>query len=245
MLAASMRAALLVGLLLTPLVGKAEVTEEPIHSNIDLKPGETRTYTFEAGEALELGWKATQATPCTTDCIRVTDTAPPHNTFATKLGGIMKYEPADGKVTLTYANESKQLVTITIYSVKRTCNAASCAFVKGKEAGHSIDIVVGVFKSIATSKDGSYSEITGETVAGKHFTAKLLWWTDDPNSPIIINCSKTIQQYIIKKTPPEDYSPYILPGTLVGDVNDLVVMKLTGCVAHGTNYVMSESSIYK
>jgi hypothetical protein len=241
----SMRAALLVGLLLIPLVAKAEVTEAPIHSNIDLKPGETRTYTFESGEALELGWKATQATPCTTDCVRVTDSAPSHDTFATKFGGTMKYEPVEGRITLTYANESKQLVTITIYSVKRTCDAASCAFVKGKQEGPSINIVVGVFKSIATSKDGSYSEVTGETATGKHFTAKLLWWTDDPNSPIIINCSKTIQQYIVKKTPPEDYSPYILPGTLVGDVNDLVVTKLTGCVAKGTNYGMSESSIYK
>src|SRR6476659_1572443 len=109
--ATSMRAALLVGLLLTPLVAKAEVVEEPIHSNIDLKPGATRTFTFEAAEPLELGWKAIQATPCTTDCVRVTDTAPPHNTFATKLGGTMKYEPVDGKITLTYANESKyQLV---------------------------------------------------------------------------------------------------------------------------------------
>ena len=64
-------------------------------------------------------------------------------------------------------------------------------------------------------------------------------------SAIIINCSKTIQQYIVNKTPSADYSPYILPGTLVGDVNDLVVMKFTGCVAKGTNYGMSESSIYK
>jgi hypothetical protein len=244
--ATSMRAALLVGLLLVPLVAKADVTEEPIHSNIDLKPGATRTFTFESAGALELGWKATQAAPCTTDCIRVTDAAPAHNTFATKLGGAMKYEPVDGKITLTYANESKyQLVTITIYRVKRTCDAASCAFVKGKEEGRPINIVVGAFKSIATSKDGSYSEITGETATGKHFTAKLLWWTDDPNSPVIINCSKTIQQYIVKKTPPEDYSPYILPGTLVGDGSDLIVMKLTGCVAKGTNYGMSESSIYK
>ena len=134
--ATSMRAALLAALLLTPLVAKAEVIETPIHSNIDLKPGETRTYSFEAGAALELGWKATQATPCTTDCVRVTDSAPAHHTFATRFGGTMRYEPVDGRVTLTYANESKQFVTITIYSVTRTCNAASCAFVKESKKGN-------------------------------------------------------------------------------------------------------------
>jgi hypothetical protein len=240
-----MRTATILTLLLVPTLASAEITELPVHAKVELKPGESRTFTFESKEPLELGWKAIQAQPCTTDCIEVTDTAPPHHAFATKLGGRMEYKPVAGKVTLTYANKSTQPVTITIYRVKRTCESESCAFTKGKEAGHSINIVVGRFSSISTSKDGSYSVVSGETVTGKPFTAKLLWWTDDPKSPIIINCSKTIQEYVDKQTQPEEYSPYILPGTLVGDVEDLVVTKFTGCVRKGTKYGMTESSIYK
>jgi hypothetical protein len=240
-----MRTPVLLALLLAPSSVAAEVAEVPIHTKVDLKPGETRTFTFQSPEPLELGWNATQTQPCTMSCVEVTDTAPPHNSFATNRGGRGKYKPVAGKIKLTYANKSTQAVTITIYRVKRTCESESCAFVKGKDEGHSIDIVVGHFKSITTSKDGSYSVVSGDTVAGRPFTAKLLWWTDDPKSPVIINCSKTIQGYIDKQTPPEEYSPYILPGTLVGDVKDLVVTKFTGCVRKGTKYGMLESSIYK
>jgi hypothetical protein len=54
-----MRTPVLLALLLVPSSVAAEVAEVPIHTKVDLKPGETRTFTFQSPEQLELGWNAT------------------------------------------------------------------------------------------------------------------------------------------------------------------------------------------
>jgi hypothetical protein len=161
------------------------------------------------------------------------------------MGGRKLFTPAHGSISITHRNTSTQPVTLKIYRVKRTCKAESCAFLKPQRKLRTLVIKVGVFKAIKTSKDGSYSVVSGETTTGKPFTAKLLWWSDDPKYPVIINCAPAIQTILDKHAPPEDYSPYILSGTIAGDETDLVLTSFSGCPQKATHYGVDEAHVYK
>jgi hypothetical protein len=206
-------------------------------------PGASNTFTLKSNQPVELGWLAIQATPCTGNCVETKDNANGQS-FATNMGGRKLFAPAHGIISITHRNTSKQPVKIKIYRIKRTCNAESCAFLKPQRELRTLVIKVGVFKAITTSKDGSYSVVSGDTTTGKPFSAKLLWWTDDPKSPVIINCAPTIQTLLDKHAPPEDYSPYILPGTLAGGEKDLVLTSISGCAKKATHYGVDEAHVY-
>src|SRR5881409_3079639 len=46
-----------------------------------------------------------------------------------------------------------------------------------------------------TSKDGSYSVISGVTSAGKPFSFRAVWWTDDKKA-VTVNCSPFVKRYL-------------------------------------------------
>ena len=240
-----MRLSVLLLLLLWPGVAHAEVSHVAIESNVELKPGDSKTITVESPTPVELGWEAIQAKPCTMNCVEAIDkTSGTNCTIATSIGASMKYTPVDGKIIVEYHNASTDPVTINIFKLARTCTAESCAFVDANKEGKWLVIKVGKFQSIEMSKDNSYSTITGVTLAGKPFSVKALWWTDDPKNALV-NCSPSIQKYLANKTPPADYSPYIISGSSVGDGNNLILKSIDTCAPSAPKFGVPEENVYK
>jgi len=232
---------LLLSLLSTPFA-HAEVKHVPIKSHVNLNPGQSEMVTIESNVPLEVGWLAIQKKPCTTNCVEAVELTKGDNlTMAASLGASRKYVPADGKIKIEYRNASKEPVEINIFTLKRICEAESCAFVDSSKEGTWLVIKVDEFKSMRTSKDGSYSVITGITVAGKPFSAKLLWWTDDPKNALV-NCSPSIQKYLDTKVPKEDYRPYIISGSSVG-AKDLVLRSIDTCAPKAPKFGVPEKNV--
>jgi len=164
----------------------AAVERVPIKSNIELKPDQAQTITIEATQPTEIGWRAVQAKPCTTNCVQATDVTGGINyTIATPLGASMKYTPASGTITIEYKNVSSEPVTINVYRVQRTCEAEACKFLDERQKGRWLVFKVAEFKSIETSKDESYSVISGVTIAGRPFRFRAVWWTDDKKNRLV------------------------------------------------------------
>jgi hypothetical protein len=225
--------------------GEAAVVHVPIKSNLALKPGEAYTVTVPAAEPTEIGWKTVQAKPCTTNCVQATDmTGGAHRTMATRLGAAMKYTPAAGTITIEYKNMSSEPVAIDVYRVQRTCDAEACKFLDARQTSRWLVFKVDEFKSIATSKDGSYSIISGVTMAGRPFTVKAVWWTDDKTA-LAVNCSPFVQKYVDSHTPKAQYRPYIISGQAVSPSADLVLKSVDTCAPKAPNFGVPDKNVFK
>src|SRR5437870_70234 len=175
-----MRVSILFLLLAWAGAAHGAVARVPIKSSLVLKPGEAYTITVEAAEPMEIGWLAVQTKRCSTNCVQATDVTGGINyTIATALGASRKYAPVSGKISIEYKNVSSEPVTINVYRVQRTCEAEACKFLDESQKGRWLVFKVDEFKSIATSADGSYSVISGVTIAGRPFSFRAVWWTDD------------------------------------------------------------------
>src|SRR5262245_10021836 len=186
------------------------VAHIPIKSGVVLKPNEAYTITVEAAEPIEIGWLAVQAKRCTTSCVQATDISGGINyRIAFPLGASMKYKPASGRISVEYKNVSSEPVTIDIYRVERTCDAEACRFLDESQQGRWLVFKVDEFKTITTSKDGSYSVISGVAIGDRLFKFTAVWWTDDKPAGLV-NCSPFVKQYLDNHTPKEQYRPYII-----------------------------------
>ena len=132
-------------------------------------------------------------------------------------------------------------MTIDVYKVERVCDAEACVFLKSSDKGKWLVFKVDEFKSIETSKDESYSVITGITTAGKEFTVKAVWWTDNNNSPF--TCYKTIGDYLKNQTPKEEYAPYILSGSSVGQ-GEIILKDVDTCVPKAPHFGVPQENVY-
>lgn len=221
----------------------AEVRSIPIKSDVHLQPGQSETVSIMSKVPIEIGWSAIQKKPCTMSCVEAVDlTSGINYRIATNMGASRKYIPANGEIKVEYRNVSKDLVTINIFKLKRICEAESCVFLDPVKEGHWIVIKVGEFKSLSTSKDGSYSVITGVTAAGKPFSAKALWWSDDPKNALV-NCSHSIQKYLDTKAHKEDYSPYVISGSSIGD-KELILKSIDTCAAKAPKFGVPDKNVY-
>jgi hypothetical protein len=221
------------------------VVHVPIKSNLVLKPGEAYTINVEAKEPVEIGWQTVQAKSCTTDCVQATDVTGGINaTIATPLGASLKYTPAAGKITVEYKNVSSEPVTITIYRVQRTCEAEACRFLDARQTARWLVFKVGEFTSITTSADGSYSVMSGVTIAGRPFTFRAVWWTDD-KSALMVNCSPSVKKYLDTHAPKEQYSPYVISGQAIGEPANIVLTSVDTCAAKAAKFGVPEANVFK
>ena len=225
---------------------QAALQKQSIKSHIELKPGQKELITVASNEAMEIGWDTTQAHKCTMHCVEATDKSGGYEyTIATDLGASMKYQPVDGRIIIEYKNKADHPVTIDVYTLKRTCDAEACTFVSEDEKTRWLVFKVGEFKSIETSKDKSYSVISGVTTAGKEFTVKAVWWTD--NNVVLFTCHKTIKDYLEKKTPKANYAPYILSGAVVkGSTGgkEIILKKIDTCVPKAPHFGVPQENVY-
>ena len=223
----------------------AAVEHVPIKSNVKLEPGEASTITIEATQPTEIGWQAVQAKPCVTNCVQATDVTGGINyAIATRLGASMRYTPASGKITVEYKNVASEPVTINVYRVHRTCEAEACKFLNESQKGRWLVFKVDQFTSIETSKDESYSIIAGVTLTGRPFSFKAVWWTDDKRN-LGVNCAPFVKRYLDTRTPKERYSPYIISGQAVGEVDTIILKSIDTCAPKAPNFGVPEGNVFK
>ena len=115
--------------------------------------------------------------------------------------------------------------------------------VNESEKGRWLVFKVAEFLSIETSKDESYSTISGITTGGDSFTVKAVWWTTDNNN-FLFGCHKFIKRYLDKKIPKEEYSPYILSGSASG-FNEIILKRVDTCTPKAPNYGVPEENVYR
>ena len=237
-----------IALLLVISVGSiahGTVKHVPIKSRVMLKPGETYTAEIESVEPVEIGWTAVQAKPCTTNCVEMTQVGS-RSAFATALGASMKFKPADGKVAVQYKNVSQEPVTIDVYRIIRICDAESCQLLDNTKKGHTLVFKVNEFKSITTSKDRSYSVISGVAESGRPFRFYAVWFTDDKTfMNLESGCTTWIKRYVDNHTPKEQYRPYVISGENVGEGNRIVLRSIDDCVGRADHFGASEHSVFK
>lgn len=177
-----MRAFVLTVLLFPAGLAHSEVARLAIRSGLVLKPNQAYTVTIEANSPTEIGWEAVQVKRCSANCVQATELiGRTQMTFAAALGGSTKYTPAAGQISIEYRNISSEPVTINIFRVRRTCDAEACKFLNGDTKSRWLVYKISSFKSITTSRDGSFSVISGTVMSGRAFTVRAVWWTDDRN----------------------------------------------------------------
>jgi hypothetical protein len=240
-----MRVAMLPFLALSAGIALGAVVHAPLKANLVLKAGEAYTVTVETTAPTEIGWQAVQAKPCTTDCVQATElTGPTHYSFATSQGASQSYTPVSGKISVEYKNVSKEPVTIDVYRVQRTCEAEACKFLDASQKTRWLVFKVDEFKSIVNSKDGSYSVISGVTLAGRPFSFKAVWWTDD-KSALLVNCTPSIERYLESHAPKEKYSPYVISGQGTGEPDNVVLKAIDTCAPKAPNFGVPEKNVFK
>jgi hypothetical protein len=226
-------------------VGHAAVVHIPVQSNVELQPGQAYTATVEAAEPVEIGWLAVQAKTCSANCVQATDlTGGSNSSIATPLGASMKYTPSSGKVSIEYKNVSTQPVTINVYRVQRTCEAESCQFIDEKQKGRWLVYKIDEFKSVTTSKDGSYSVIAGVATGGRPFLFKAVWWSDDKTA-LRPNCAPFLKRYLDNHTPKEQYQPYVISGQAIGEGNDIVLASIDTCAPKAPHFGVPDKNLFK
>jgi hypothetical protein len=221
------------------------VAHVPIRSSVVLKPDEAFTVTLKATEPMEIGWLAVQAKRCTTNCVQATDVTGGINyRIAVALGASQKYTPVSGKISVEYKNVSNEPVTIDVYRVQRTCEAEACKFIDEGQKGRWLVFKVDEFKSIATSKDGSYSVISGVTIAGSPFSLRAVWWTDDKTA-LMVNCAPSVTRYVDNHTPKDQYRPYIISGQAVGEAATIVLKSIDTCAPKAQNFGVPDKNVFR
>jgi hypothetical protein len=241
----NMRLAILLFLILWAGPAHAAIVHVAIKSSLVLKPDEGYTITVEATEPMEIGWQNVQAKRCTTNCVQATDVTGGINyVIATPLGASSKYTPVSGKISVEYKNVSSEPVTINVYRVQRTCEAEACKFFDESQKGRWLVFKVDEFKSIATSNDGSYSVISGVTVAGRPFSFRAVWWTDD-RTALIVNCAPFVKRYLDNHAPKEQYRPYVISGQAIGEAANIVLKSIDTCAPKAPNFGVPDKNVFK
>lgn len=126
----------------------------------------------------------------------------------------------------------------------RTCDAEACKFLDKDAKGRWLVFKIGAFQSITTSKDGSYSVISGAAMSGRPFTIRAVWWTDDSKA-FRFSCPTFIKRYLDTHTPAEKYRPYILSGQAIGDGSNIVLRSVEECVPNAPHFGVPDANVFK
>jgi hypothetical protein len=226
-------------------VAHAAVTHVPIKSGVQLKPNQAYAVTLKAAGPVEIGWKTVHAKRCTTNCVEATSvTGSITYSVSTPLGGSTKYTPVAGKITVEYKNVSSEPVTIDIYRVRRTCEAEACRFLDDRQRSRWLVFKIDQFTLITTSRDGSFSVISGVVVGGKPFTARFVWWSEEKTQSIV-DCSRFVKRYLDNKTSKDEYSPYIISGQATGESSNIVLKSVDTCAPKAPNFGVPDENVFK
>lgn len=221
----------------------AAVTNIPVESGIELKPGESRLVTLDSTQPLEVGWSAVQEHKCSMHCVQAVDKSGGYEySIATDLGASMKYTPVEGKIKIEYRNKADHPVVIDVYKVDRVCDAETCRLLKDSDKGKWLVYKIAQFTSIETCEDQSYSTISGMTTSGQAFSVKAIWWTDNKESPF--TCHQTIAKYVAGNVSADAYAPYILSGKTMGD-DRTILSNIDTCVPKAPHFGVPDENVFQ
>jgi hypothetical protein len=251
LIAASFRASFSIGLpflfvsLLWATAGYGAVQHVPIQPRFVLKPNESFVVSVNTAVPMEIGWLTVQSKSCTADCIEMTELSAGTNfSVTTRLGASKQFMPTSGKISLKFKNVSREPVTLDVFQVKRTCDAEACQFLDESRKTRWLVFKVGEFKSITTSKDESYSVISGIAMSGRPFRFRAVWWTDEKGPPIV-DCTPSVKKYLESHTPKEEYRPYVISGQAIGGGTDIVLRSISTCAPKAPGFGVPEENVYK
>ena len=239
----TMRVAILTLFLLLAGASHGEVTQVPIRLGVVLQPNEGYTVIIEAPEPTEIFWRIAGTKRCSTNCVQATElTSPSHMAFTAAMGASKRYTPSSGKISIEYKNVSSEAVTIDVFRIRRTCDAEACKFLDNGAKSRWLVFKVGAFHAITTSKDGSYSLISGTTMSGRPFTVRAVWWTDDSKA-FRFGCPGYIKGYVDRHTPADAYRPYILSGQAIGEGDHIVLKSVDDCVPRAPHFGAPDANV--
>lgn len=167
---------------------------QSIHENITIEPNKSFMTTIHSKEVIRVGWK-TKNMDCMTNCIEaknisVGNAAP---TIGAQFGATLEYSPVDKKLVVEYTNVSDKPVTITVFTEQEICDSMACEYLQSKGISDINDynevqndwkrIISKTIFSFETSKDGSYSVVTGESIFGTKYEVSIIWWLIDEQRP--------------------------------------------------------------
>jgi hypothetical protein len=239
-----MRVLIMTALVSWAAVAHAAVVHVPIKSDLSLKPGEAFTITVDAHAPTEIGWQTAQAKPCTSSCVQATETTGGVTySIATARGASKKYTPTSGRISIEYKNVSSASVTINVYRVDRTCEAEACMLLDERQKSRWLVFKVDEFTAITTSKDESYSLISGVTTSGRPFNVRAVWWTDDKRAAAV-NCGTFVKRYVNNHTPKQIYRPYVISGQAIGEGEHVVLRSVDACVPKAVHFGVPDKNVF-
>jgi hypothetical protein len=86
--------------------------------------------------------------------------------------------------------------------------------------------------------------ISGVTAAGRPFTFRAVWWTDE-KAVLLVNCAPSVRRYLDNHTPKEQYRPYVISGQAVGDAANIVLTSIDTCAPRAPNFGVPEKNVFK
>ena len=175
-----------------------------IHNNILIEPNKPFITTIQSIDNIRIGWE-TITLDCKTNCIEARNISDRKITpiIGAQFGATLEYKPVNGKVIIEYKNISDKPVAINVFTEHAICDSMACQYLKAKGISdlHNYNevqsdwkrIVIKTIFSFQTSKDGSYSIVTGESIFGTKYEISIVWWLIDEQRPSF--CKKWIPEY--------------------------------------------------
>jgi hypothetical protein len=73
---------------------------------------------------------------------------------------------------------------------------------------------------------------------------RAVWWTDDKKNRLV-NCAPFVKRYLDKRTPKEDYRPYVISGQAVGEPANIVMKSIDPCAPKAAHFGVPEANVFR
>lgn len=189
----SLTASVLAALWLPHTANATRITEY-LHRSVKLNPDQTFTVKIVTNEPYHVGWSTKQKNHCKGNCVegKKLVNGKWQSSISAQHGASVRYEPSDGKIIIEYKNVRDAFVIIDVYKEKQICDSEACDFLRKRGIKYPFDydqidldykrILSKKVTRFDTSKDGSYTNVEGESVFGTKFKITILWWFVDDKS---------------------------------------------------------------
>lgn len=201
----------------------ASSTRITLHESVDLVFENPLVVTVESDEPLHIGFSAKEF-DCEDVCIEMGQiiNGEANSRLGTQHGMNGRFEPIDGKITVSFHYLKPGKKAVSIYKEKQVCDSEACSLLNR----HNIDypyefdkvdfnwkrVTIKTLSAIEPAADGSYTRVRGETVFGGKFDIFLLAWLIDDDG-YSGSCARFIEER--KNAFSETGKGYSFSGTLL------------------------------
>ena len=171
-----------------------------------------------------------QAKPCITNCVQATEVT----------GGINRDRYSPWRVHGVHARAGHH----QCLPGAPDREAEACKFVDQGQKGRWLVFKIDQFTSIETSKDESYSIISVVTLAGRPFSFKAIWWTDDKRN-LGVNSRPPSNGTWTRARRRNATVLTSFPGQAVGEADTIVLKSIDTCAPKAPNFGVPEGNVFK